>query len=159
MTKIHADTACRPVAILLTGGQVADRTAADRLLDQLTTANLVHGDKGYDSNAVRRKIGLPPTYRPRSIAVERPASRPTSTAAGTLRPSVNRPGLVCRWSQDGVMSNLAKGKFSPEVHARAEQMVPISSDCFSPYAVRDAPATVHLRRPWNMSSPSREAPA
>jgi len=58
-TKIHAltDAACRPIAFLLTGGQVADCTAADSLLDQLPTADLVHGDKGYDSNAVRRKIG------------------------------------------------------------------------------------------------------
>jgi len=47
-TKIHAltDTACRPVAFLLTGSQVADCITADRLLDQMTTADLVHGDKG-----------------------------------------------------------------------------------------------------------------
>ena len=57
-TRIHAliDTACRPVAFLLTGGQVADCTAADRLLDQVTTADLVQGDKGYDTNAMRRRI-------------------------------------------------------------------------------------------------------
>ena len=69
-TKIHAltDTACRPVAFLLTGGQVADCTAAERLLDQLTTADLVQGDKGYDTNAVRRKIeakGAAPNIPPK----------------------------------------------------------------------------------------------
>ncbi len=69
-TKIHAltDTACRPVAFLLTGGHVADCTAADRLLDQLTAADLVHGDKGYDTNAVRRKIeamGAAPNIPPK----------------------------------------------------------------------------------------------
>lgn len=37
---------------LLIGGQVADCTAADRLL----TTDLLHGGKGYDSAAVRRKI-------------------------------------------------------------------------------------------------------
>jgi len=30
--------------------------AADALLDQMPTAILVHGDKGYDTYAVRRKI-------------------------------------------------------------------------------------------------------
>ncbi|MHA7061294.1 IS5 family transposase [Azospirillum argentinense] len=69
-TKIHAltDTACRPIAFLLTGGQVADCTAADQLLDQLTAADLVHGDKGYDTNAVRRKIeakGAAPNIPPK----------------------------------------------------------------------------------------------
>lgn len=56
------------MAFLLTGGQVADCIAADRLLDQMTTADLVHGDKGYDSNAVRRKIeakGAAPNIPPK----------------------------------------------------------------------------------------------
>ena len=47
---------CRPVAFLPTGGQVADCTAADELLDAITQAKVVHADKGYDSNAVRQKI-------------------------------------------------------------------------------------------------------
>ncbi len=50
------DRFCRPVAFLLTGGQVADCIAADTLLDQMSTASILHGDKGYDSDAVRRKI-------------------------------------------------------------------------------------------------------
>ncbi len=56
-TKIHAltDRFCRPVEFLLTGGQIADCTAADTLLDQISTAEILHGDKGYDSDAVRRK--------------------------------------------------------------------------------------------------------
>lgn len=69
-TKIHAltDKDCRPIAFLLTGGQVADCVAADTLLDQLTAADLVHGDKGYDTNAVRRKIeakGAAPNIPPK----------------------------------------------------------------------------------------------
>ena len=69
-TKIHAlsDEHCRPVAILLTGGHVADCTAADRLLDAITQTGLVHGDKGYDTNAVRRKIeekGAAPNIPPK----------------------------------------------------------------------------------------------
>jgi transposase len=57
---------------LLTGGQVADCVAADALLDQMPAADLVHGDKGYDSNAVRRKIeakGAAPNIPPKSNRV------------------------------------------------------------------------------------------
>jgi len=69
-TKIHAltDRDCRPIAFLLTGGQVADCVAADTLLDQLTAAELVHGDKVYDTNAVRQKIeakGAAPNIPPK----------------------------------------------------------------------------------------------
>ena len=63
-----SDAQCRPVAFLLTGGQVADCTAADVLLDSITEAELVHADKGYDSNAVRQKIeakGAAPNIPPK----------------------------------------------------------------------------------------------
>jgi len=58
-TKIHAltDGLWRPVAFLLTGGNVADCTAGETLLEQLPDTGLVNGDKGYDSNAIRRQIG------------------------------------------------------------------------------------------------------
>ncbi len=59
----------RPVAFLLTGGQVADCTAADALLDQMPVTSILHGDKGYDSNAVRRKIearGAAPNIPPKA---------------------------------------------------------------------------------------------
>lgn len=70
-TKIHAltDTLCRSLAFLLTGGQVADCTAADTLLDALPQTDILHGDKGYDSNAVRRKIeskGVAPNIPPKT---------------------------------------------------------------------------------------------
>ena len=70
-TKIHALTYrfCRPLAFLLTGGQVADCSAADALLDLLPATVLVHGDKGYDSDAVRRKIeaaGAAPNIQPKT---------------------------------------------------------------------------------------------
>ncbi len=69
-TKIHAlsDEHCRPVAFLLTGGQVADCTAADMLLGAITQTRLVHGDKGYDTNTVRQKIeakGAAPNIPPK----------------------------------------------------------------------------------------------
>lgn len=69
-TKIHAltDTFCRPIAFLLTGGQVADCTAADTLLDAMPKTGILHGDKGYDSNAVRAKIeskGTAPNIPPK----------------------------------------------------------------------------------------------
>jgi transposase len=70
-TKIHAltDKYCRPIAFLLTGSQVADCVAADTLLDQMSAIDLVHGDKGHDTNAVRRKIvatGAAPNIPPKS---------------------------------------------------------------------------------------------
>ena len=57
-TKIHAltDRDCRPIAFLLTGGQVADCTAGSVLLQQMPAARILHGDKGYDSNAIRRQV-------------------------------------------------------------------------------------------------------
>ncbi len=70
-TKVHAlsDRFCRPLAFLLTGGQVADCTAADALLDQMPAAVILNGDKGYDSDAVRRKIeskGAAPNIPPKA---------------------------------------------------------------------------------------------
>lgn len=62
------DSFCRPLAFLLTGGQVADCSAADALLDQLPSTTLLHGDKGYDTDAVRRKIeasGAAPNIPPK----------------------------------------------------------------------------------------------
>jgi transposase len=69
-TKIHAltDRFCRPIAFLLTGGQVADCIAADDLLDRIGTTEILHGDKGYDSDPVRRKIeskGAAPNIPPK----------------------------------------------------------------------------------------------
>jgi transposase len=64
---------------LLTGGQVADCVAADALLDQMSTTDLVHGDKGYDTDAVRRKIeakGAAPNIPPRSNRVWKPCFSP-----------------------------------------------------------------------------------
>ncbi|MBI5111346.1 MAG: IS5 family transposase [Rhodovulum sp.] len=57
-TKIHAltDRDCRPIAFLLTGGNVADCTAGHDLLKQLPDARILHADKGYDSNAIRRQV-------------------------------------------------------------------------------------------------------
>ena len=57
-TKIHAltDAECRPVAFLLTGGQIADCTAGAVLLAQMPRSAILHGDKGYDSDAIRRQV-------------------------------------------------------------------------------------------------------
>jgi transposase len=57
-TKIYAltDAQCRPLAFMLTGGHVADCTAGARLLERLPDCDILHGDKGYDSNAIRRQI-------------------------------------------------------------------------------------------------------
>jgi transposase len=54
---------------MLTGGQVADCTAGAVLLEQMPQASMLHGDKGYDSNAIRRQIedkGAMPNIPPKS---------------------------------------------------------------------------------------------
>src|SRR5215208_6731077 len=70
-TKIHAltDGECRPIALMITGGQVADCTAGELLLEQMPHASILHGDKGYDSNAIRRQIegkGVMPNIPPKA---------------------------------------------------------------------------------------------
>ena len=57
-TKIHAltDALGRPIAFLLTGGNVADCVAGAELLDQLPACKVLHADKGYDSNAIRVQV-------------------------------------------------------------------------------------------------------
>ena len=56
-----------------TGGQVAAQvayfTAAVALLDRMPQTAILHGDKGYDSDAVRRRIeasGAAPISRPKT---------------------------------------------------------------------------------------------
>ena len=51
---------------------MADCIAADVLLDHRPSAEILHGDKGYDSNAVRRKIeakGTAPNIPPKANRV------------------------------------------------------------------------------------------
>ena len=70
-TKIHAltDAQCRPLAFVLTGGQIADCTAGAELLEKLATCDVLHGDKGYDSDAIRRRVegkGAMPNFPPKA---------------------------------------------------------------------------------------------
>jgi len=55
-TKIHAlcDTQGRPHAILLTGGNIADISAAASLVSAVAPSAALLGDKGYDANHLRR---------------------------------------------------------------------------------------------------------
>ena len=57
-TKIHAltDGIVRPVAFLLTGGQIADCTAGASSARTDASVAILHGDKGYDSDAIRRQV-------------------------------------------------------------------------------------------------------
>jgi transposase len=57
-TKIHAltDGMCRPIAFLLTGGNVADCKAGEVLIDRMPATSLLNADKGYDSDAIRRQV-------------------------------------------------------------------------------------------------------
>ena len=41
---------------MLTGGQVADCTAGGELLKRLPNTRILHADKGYDSDAIRRQV-------------------------------------------------------------------------------------------------------
>jgi IS5 family transposase len=47
---------CRPVAFLLTGGNVADCKAGQVLIDRMPPTSLLNADKGYDSDAIRRQV-------------------------------------------------------------------------------------------------------
>jgi len=56
------------VAFLLTGGNKADCTAAEDLLRLMPKTRLLHGDKGYDSDRLRRIIeaeGVTPNIPPK----------------------------------------------------------------------------------------------
>jgi transposase len=75
-SKSHAlvDGKGRPVNLRLTGGQIADCTKADALIDGLGKGNILLADKGYDSDAIRAEgEALEPISRQRPI--EREASR------------------------------------------------------------------------------------
>ena len=70
-TKIHAltDAECRPLAFMLTGGQVADCTAGADLIKQLPDCDILHADKGNDANAIRRQVeerGAMPNIPPKA---------------------------------------------------------------------------------------------
>jgi transposase len=59
----------RPIAFMLTGGNVADCTAGAELLARLPPCEILHGDKGYDSNAIRRRVedgGAMPNIPPKA---------------------------------------------------------------------------------------------
>ena len=80
-TKIHAvtDEHCRPVAFLLTGGQVPDCVAAQELIEKLPECAVVNGDKGYDADKLRRNIearGALANIAPKSNRKHKPCFSP-----------------------------------------------------------------------------------
>lgn len=63
------DRYCRAIAFMLTGGQVADCTAGGELLKRLPDPRILHADKGYDSDAIRRQVeasGTMPNIPPKA---------------------------------------------------------------------------------------------
>jgi transposase len=57
---------------MLTGGQVADCEAAKHLLELLPAADVLHADKGYDTDLIRRRIqanGTLPNIPPKANRV------------------------------------------------------------------------------------------
>jgi transposase len=71
---------CRPIAFILTGGHVPDCIAAEALLPMAPAETVVlHGDKGYDSDKVRRQIeagGAAPNIPPKSNRKYKPGFSP-----------------------------------------------------------------------------------
>ena len=64
---------------MLTGGQVADCEAAKQLLELLPAADVLHGDKGYDTDLIRRRVeanGTLPNIPPRRTGSGETASHP-----------------------------------------------------------------------------------
>jgi transposase len=54
---------------MLTGGQTADCTAGAELLEKLPACDILDGDKGYDSDAIRRRVenqGAMPNIPPKA---------------------------------------------------------------------------------------------
>ena len=54
---------------MLTGGNVADCVAGAELLARLPACEILHGDKGYDSDAIRRQVekdGAMPNIPPKA---------------------------------------------------------------------------------------------
>ncbi len=54
---------------MLTGGNVADCTAGAELLSRMPACAILHGDKGYDSDAIRRQVenvGVMPNIPPKA---------------------------------------------------------------------------------------------
>ena len=54
---------------MLTGGHVPDCVAGEALIERMPDARLLNGDKGYDSNAIRRKVeakGAMPNIPPKA---------------------------------------------------------------------------------------------
>lgn len=54
---------------MLSGGHVADCTAGAALLEHLPACDILHADKGYDANAIRRQVedrGAMPNIPPKA---------------------------------------------------------------------------------------------
>ena len=57
---------------MLTGGQVADCAAGTTFLQRLPACEILHADKGYDKNAIRRQVeeaGAMPNIPPKANRV------------------------------------------------------------------------------------------
>jgi IS5 family transposase len=67
---------------MLTGGNVADCKAGAELLARLPPCEILHGDKGYDSDAIRRQVesdgampNIPPKIAVGTLIAKRPPRR------------------------------------------------------------------------------------
>ena len=63
------DAECRPIAVMLTGGQVPDCVAGEVRIEHKPDARLLNGDKGHDANAIHRQVearGVMPNIPPKA---------------------------------------------------------------------------------------------
>ena len=108
-TKIHAlcDQQGRPHAILLTGGNVADITAAATLISAVTPPGELVGDKGYDANHLRRFLAergtaaVIPSTSSRKVAIPHDAERykRLNIIERAFCRTRNRRGIATRYDQ------------------------------------------------------------
>jgi len=97
----QTDERCRPVAFLLTGGQVPDCLAAQELLEKSPECAVVNADKGYDADGLRRKIKaqkpcFSPFLYPGRNAIERMFCRLKDFRRLATRCDRNAATLPCR---------------------------------------------------------------
>ena len=106
--KTHAltDERCRPVAVLLTGGQVAAFSAAEALPEAMADCRKLDGDKGDDTNRIRKTVEAGGALAQQSTASRQaPSASPIGHTAPTrsarTRPdashgSTSPPRVICK---------------------------------------------------------------
>ena len=101
-TKIHAlvDANGLPILLKLTPGQAHDGRSADDMLDGLGQGQILLGDRGYDSDALRTRLA-------------------SQGAWGNIKPMPNRVNVPCFSAYLYRFRNLVECFFNKLKHFRA----------------------------------------